>query len=158
MPQPFTLPPGQYQSRAVMREKASGAVGSAYQFFEVPDVQNRKAVSLSRVLVNAAGQSGFTGANSFKPGAEVDVRFIVYNPPKDAGELTQRVRLLDSQGRTLLDSPLPFARAASGDPSTAAQGTRFKLPAARGRYALLVNLRDKRGRVDLERRTELVVE
>jgi VWFA-related protein len=158
VPQPFKLGPGLYQIRVVMREKASGAVGSAYQFFEVPDVQDKKSLTVSSALVSPAGQSGFTGANSFGSGAEVDLRFIVYNPPKDTTELTQRVRLLDSQGRALLDSPLTLVAAPANNPSMALQSTRFKLPPARGRYALIVNLTDKKGKVDVERRADLVVE
>jgi VWFA-related protein len=158
VPQPFKLGPGLYQIRVVMREKTSGAVGSAYQFFEVPDAQDKKSLSVSSALVTPAGQSGFTGANSFSPGAEIDLRFIVYNPPKDTTELTQRVRLLDSQGRALLDSPLTLVAAPPNNPSMALQSTRFKLPPARGRYALIVNLLDKKGRVDVERRADLVIE
>ncbi|HEX8163194.1 MAG TPA: VWA domain-containing protein [Pyrinomonadaceae bacterium] len=156
--QPFKLSPGLYQIRVAMREKASGAVGSAYQFFEVPDVQDKKALSVSSLLVNAAGQTTFGGTNSFAPGAEIDLRFIIYNPPKDAAELTQRVRLLDAQGRALLDSPLTLVAAPANGPSMALQSTRFKLPPARGRYALIVNLLDKKGKVDVERRADLVIE
>lgn len=158
VPQQFKLAPGVYQIRVAMREKASGAVGSAYQFFEVPDVQDKKSVSVSSALVTPAGQTGFNGANSFAPGAEIDLRFIVYNPPKETAELTQRVRLLDSQGRALLDSPLTLVAPPANNPSMALQSTRFKLPPARGRYALIVNLTDKKGKVDVERRADLVVE
>jgi VWFA-related protein len=159
VPQPFKLNPGQYQIRAVVREQSSGAVGSAYQFFEVPDLTDRKGVSASSVLLNEAGKTGFGGANSFKRSTEVDVRFIIYNMPKDSAELTQRVRLIDAQGKALLDSPLPMsANAEASSPNMFPQATRLKLPPARGRYALVVNLQDKKGKIDIERRADFVVE
>jgi hypothetical protein len=157
VPQPFRLPPGIYQIRAAVREKSSGAVGSAYQFFEVPDVQNKKVVSASSIVLTDPGQTTFGGANSFKPNAEMDVRFVIYNAPKDTGDITQRVRLMDSAGAVLLDGPLPVAPAASGQP-TAAQATRLKVPPKRGRYSLVVELQDKKGKFDIERRAEFVVE
>jgi VWFA-related protein len=159
VPQPFKLAPGRYQIRAVVREQSSGAVGSAYQFFEVPDLTDRKEVSASSVLLNEAGKTGFGGANSFKRGSEADVRYIVYNLPKDSAELIQRVRLIDAQGKALLDSPLSIsANADASSPNMFPQATRLKLPPARGRYALIVNLQDKKGKVDIERRADFVVE
>jgi VWFA-related protein len=158
VPQPLSLPPGQYQVRAVIREKTSGAVGSAYQFFEVPNTSDRKAVSASSLLLGEAGQTGFSGANTFKPNSEIDARYVLYNPPKDLGDLTQRVRLLDTQGRVLMDSPLAFATAAAGDQSAAPQGTRLKTPPRRGRYSLIFSVQDKKGKVDIERRADFTVE
>jgi VWFA-related protein len=159
VPQPFKFEPGQYQIRVVMREQTSGAVGSAYQFFEVPDLTDRKAVTMSSVLLNEAGKNGFGGTNSFKRGSDVDMRFLIYNLPKDTTELTQRVQLIDAQGRVLLDSPLAlFTTADAASPNMFPQGTRLKLPPARGRYALVVTLQDKKGRVDVERRADLTVE
>ena len=157
VPQPMNLPPGQYQVRAVIREKSSGAVGSAYQFFEVPDTSDRKTVSASSLLLSEAGQTAFGGANAFKPNSEIDVRYVLYNPPKELGELTQRVRLVDARGTVLMDSPLAFAPAQGGQ-AAAPQGTRLKVPPARGRYSLIFNVRDRKGRVDVERRADFVVE
>jgi len=157
VPQPMSLPPGQYQVRAVMREKTSGAVGSAYQFFEVPDTADRKTVSASSLLISEAGQVAFSGANAFRPNSEIDVRYVLYNPPKDLGELTQRVRLVDARGKVLMDSPLPFAPAPAGQ-AAAPQGTRLKVPPGRGRYSIIFNVQDKKGKVDVERRADFVVE
>jgi VWFA-related protein len=158
VPQPLSLPPGHYQLRAVMREKTSGAVGSAYQFFEVPNTADRKAVSMSSVMLNEAGKTEFSGTHTFKRTAgDVDVHYFIYNLPKDTAQLTQQVRLLDSQGRVLMDSPLPLS-AAETSPGLSHQGTRIKLPPTRGRYALIVRLSDKKGKVDVERRADFVVE
>lgn len=156
VPQPFKLGPGLYQIRAVVREQQSGAVGSAYQFFEVPDVQNRKTVSLSGLRLMAAGQNGFSGANSFKPNTDVEVRYVLYNPPKDLSDLQQNVQLVDSKGTVMMDSPLAFAP--PQDQSMAPQGTRLKVPPRRGRYSLIFKVQDKKGKVDIERRADFVVE
>lgn len=159
VPQPFAgLAPGLYQMRAVIREKLTGAVGLAYQFFEVPDLKDRKFPSLSGIVLTNAGQSAFTGSNSFKPGVDVDGRFIIYNLPKVITGLTQSVKLLDGGGKVLFDSELPIAAPTAIDRVQAPQGTRFNLPTTRGRYALVVTLKDTKGKVDIERRADLVVE
>jgi hypothetical protein len=152
------LAPGPYQIRAVVREKTGGAVGSNYQFFEVPDTKDGK-ISISSVLLTPAGQTSFGGMNSFKAGKEVDVRYIIYGQPKDVSGLTQRIQLVDAQGRVLMDSPLPVAStAAPSDPKHMQQGTRLPVPMVRGRYALLVTLRDAKGKTDIERRADFVVD
>jgi len=159
VPQPFTgLTPGLYQMRAVVREKPSGMVGLAYQFFEVPDLKDRKYVTLGGLVLTLAGQSGFNGANSFKPGVDVDMRFVIYNLPKDLSGVTQQVRLIDANGTILLDSELAIAAPAGPDRIQSPQGTRFNLPPKRGRYAVVVSLKDAKGKIDTERRTDLVIE
>lgn len=159
VPEPFTqLEPGMYQMRAVIREKTSGAVGSAYQFFEVPDPKDHKTVSMSSLVLTLAGQSTFGGANSFKPGSDVDMRFVIYNLPKDSTGLTQRVKLIDAQGKVLFDSILPIAPAMGADKYQAAEGTQFNLPPMRDRYAIVVSLKDAKGKIDVERRADLVIE
>lgn len=151
------LAPGPYQIRAVVREKSTGHVGSAYQFFEVPDVKNKKDVSLSSVLITPTGQTEFGGHNAFKPASEVDMRWVIYNAPRDVKSLEQRVKMIDAHGKVLMDSPLAPVPP-QGDQSQAAQGTRFKLPPMRGRYSLIVSLQGDKGRVSEERRADFSIE
>ncbi len=159
VPEPFSqLEPGLYQMRAVIREKTSGSVGSAYQFFEVPDPKDRKTVSMSSLVLTPLGQSTFGGANSFKPGSEIEMRYVIYNLPKDPAGLAQRVKLVDALGKVLFDSELAIAPASGADKTQAAEGTQFNLPPTRGRYSIVVTLKDAKGKVDVERRTDLVVE
>lgn len=150
------LPPGLYQMRAVIREKTTGAIGSSYQFFEVPDTRNSKVVSLSSLLLTATGQDKFNGYYSFKAASEMDLRYVIYNLPKETTGLVQRVKLTDAQGRVLMDSELPLA--AGVGQAQSPQGTRLNVPKARGRYALVVSLRDAKGKIDIERRADFVVE
>ncbi|HYP29302.1 MAG TPA: VWA domain-containing protein [Blastocatellia bacterium] len=153
------LAPGNYQIKAVVREKKTGLIGSGYQFFEVPDVKNRKNTSLSSLVLTTAEQQGFTGHNSFKPNTPIDVRYIIYNLPKDDKTLTQKVRLIDSKGAVLLDSPLAVAPVAAGaDETIAPQATRLKVPPMRGRYALIVSIQGDKGKLDIERRADFVVQ
>ena len=153
--QPFTLPSGLYQIRAVVREKTTGAIGTAYQFFEIPDLNDKKVVSLSSLVLTNAGQNAFNGVYSFKHETEVDVRYVIYNLPNQTAELSQHVKLLAADGRVLMDSPLPLAPSTS---QAAGQATRIKLPATRGHYSLIVTLRDAKGKLDIERRADLVVD
>jgi VWFA-related protein len=155
--QPLTLPAGAYQIRAVVREKSTGALGTNYQFFEVPDVANTKTPSLSSVLLTAAGQTGFDGTNSFKLGTEFDVHFIIYNLSNTAIGIEQRLVLTNEQGVSLMDAALPLSPA-TGNQMQALQGTRIKVPPARGRYAITVTIRDAKNKIDLERRSDFVVE
>jgi VWFA-related protein len=156
VPQPFTLPAGSYQIRVVVREKSTGAVGSAYEFFEVPDLKETKTTSLSSVVLTEAGQNGFTGRNSFKPGSQVDLRFVIYNLPKNSSALSQRIALVSAKGQSLMDSELPIV--ANPGQQLHPQGTRLTLPAARGKYAVIVKLREEKAKTDLERRVDLVIE
>ncbi|MBC7910516.1 MAG: VWA domain-containing protein [Pyrinomonadaceae bacterium] len=156
------LPPGIYQVRAVVREKATGLVGSAYQFFEVPDTKDRKTVSMSSIVLTPAGQPAFSGANSFKLGSDVDVRFVIYNLPKDVAGLTQRVKLVSAIGdKPQFDMELPILQPTGPDRAQAAQVMNFTLPTdykLRGRYSVIVTLKDAKGKVDVERRTDFVIE
>lgn len=159
VPQPFTqLAPGIYQMRAAVREKATGLIGTAYQFFEIPNVKERKYVSASSLVLTPGGQTTFGGMNSFKGGTDVDVRFVLYNLPKETATLVQKLKLTDATGQVLFDSPLTISLPAQGDRTQAQQATRFKLPNVRGRYALLLTITDTKGKVDVERRADLVIE
>ncbi|PYS85422.1 MAG: hypothetical protein DMF70_04310, partial [Acidobacteria bacterium] len=156
--QPMTLPAGAYQIRAVVREKTTGLLGTGYQFFEVPDVENTKTVSMSSVLLTPVGQTGFNGTNSFKGGTEMDVQFVIYNSSKDISGLDQRIMLLDEHGKTLMFATLPVNGLSSGPSTQAVQATRLKVPATRGRYAVVVTLQGAKGKIDVERRADFVVE
>jgi len=87
----------------------------------------------------------------------MDVHFIIYNLPRDVSGLEQRVRLVDDRGKILMDSPLPLAAVNNLQPQ-ALQGTRVKLQMPRGRYAIIVGLQGAKGKIDVERRADFVVE
>src|SRR5437879_6389107 len=154
---PLTLPPGAYQIRAVVREKTTGSLGTSYQFFEVPDAANTKAASLSSIVITPAGETSFSGTNSFKRGAEIDLRFVIYNLPKDTSALEQKISLMDEHGTTLMSAVLPVS-AAGAVRGQAGQATRLNLPVERGHYSVLVTLNNAKGKLALERRADFVIE
>jgi hypothetical protein len=87
----------------------------------------------------------------------MDVRFVIYNPPSDISGLVQRITLLDAQGKTLMSAALPVNGLNSG-PAQALQATRLTTPTTRGHYAVLVTLQGAKGKIDIERRADFVVE
>lgn len=68
--------PGPYQVRTAVRDAASGEIGSAYAFLDIPDF-NRPQISLSSLVLTATQSMGPSGSirsgwNDFAPGATVD--------------------------------------------------------------------------------------
>jgi hypothetical protein len=66
--------------------------------------------------------------------------------------------LIDSQGVVMLDSPLAIAPPAGADQTMAPQATRLKTPVKRGRYAILVTIQGDKGKLDIERRADFVIQ
>ncbi len=158
VPLPMQFDPGTYQVRAVVREKRSGRVGSDYQFFEVPDAKNDRMVSASTLLLSPPGQVGVSAHHAFKPGAEIDIRWIIYNAKNQAQTLAQRVRLIDERGKVLMDNPLAVMAATDPSQAHAPQGTRLKLPRAPGRYSLIISIENDKSGIDIERRADFILE
>ena len=87
------------------------------------------------------------------------MQYIIYNLPKDIKYLTQAVSLLDSRGSALMHSDLAInTTPLTTEATQAGQGTRIRMPNVRGRYSLVVMLRDAKGLVDVQRRTDFVVD
>jgi hypothetical protein len=76
--------PGGYQVRAAAQDAASGRLGSASQFVEVPEFKKGRLV-LSGIAMNGAASEGVTDADAtavvrrFRPGAMVTYALFVYN-------------------------------------------------------------------------------
>lgn len=152
------LPPGAYQVRAAVREKSTKLVGSAYQFFEIPDPSKSKVISMSSLVLSPEGEAGFRGHNSFKPGTNMDMRYIIYNLNSNP-DLVQLVKLVDSHENMLLNSRLQTSTTSSPtDSSQFPQGTRVKVPIKPGQYSLFVILHDPKTAFETERRVDFVVE
>jgi VWFA-related protein len=97
-----TKKPGAYFVRAAVKDQASGAIGSAYQFVEIPDLK-KDGLSLSsifvvnqdedsswiqsRVIDNSRGQAAFSrqvarrsqAFRSYLPGESLDYMTVIYN-------------------------------------------------------------------------------
>ncbi len=66
--------------------------------------------------------------------------------------------MIDGKGAVLLDSPLAIAPPPAADQALAPQATRLKVPPMRGRYALIVSIQGDKGKLDIERRADFVVQ
>jgi VWFA-related protein len=128
---------GGYQFRVALRDAASGKVGSASQFVEVPDLDKKK-LTLSNLILKsypvaewkkiAAGQSSLntsgntvlldTVSRRFKQDTVFTYSFIIYNAKSDAAQKTRlelQTRLFH-QGKMILENePLPIDTANQTD-------------------------------------------
>lgn len=93
---------GPYQVRATVRDTASGEIGSAYAFLEIPNF-NESRISLSSVVLNlpqgtAAAPGSRPDWNEFAPGATVEYVSEVFSlktpgKPPSPPEVTAEVKL-----------------------------------------------------------------
>lgn len=82
----FTLPPGAYQARVVVRDRASGRLGSVTHHFEVPAVDGFRVstpVLTDQVQADAAGiavpKPVLVARRTFASGTTLFCQFTVYN-------------------------------------------------------------------------------
>ena len=154
--QQLSLPPGLYQVRVAVRERATGLAGSAQQWIEVPDVSagrfllgslflgerepDQKSTPAPRpVMVNAARR--------FTRGSVLRFQTTVYNADRARADVEVEARVLGG-GRTVVAMPaakLPSATTA--DPSRLTYWAEInlgKLPP--GRYVLQVTASDRKAK------------
>lgn len=111
--------PGGYQYRVALRDAQSGAIGSASQFIDVPDLKKRR-LTLSGVLLdnmtldkwnevsNGGGKRGDvmtdTSLRRFKRGSILAYGFDIYNTKKKNGvtDLSSRLRIFHD-GKIVMD-------------------------------------------------------
>jgi VWFA-related protein len=158
--------PGGYQLRAALRDSATGRVGSAGQFVEVPDLKDGR-LALSGLVVN--GEDSREGANGgasmpsseegraaetgpavrrFRRGALLDYGFYVYGARLDSSKqrpsLTTELRLFRDGLPVFKGKPLPFDAAGQTDLKRLVAGGSFRLGTdlAPGDYVLQVVVTD----------------
>ena len=173
------LAPGLYQVRVAARDAASGIVGGASQWVEIPDLKKRK-LALSSLLVGTVPQAepgtqagAVIGAAAGGAGLDFDVarRFprtsrmgfyaFVYNANAGAGgapDVTARVQVWRGD-RAFVDSgEQKLATATGADPSRLPYGADIdlsKLPA--GRYLLQLTVTDRQTKQTVSRFTRFEV-
>lgn len=113
--------PGAYQMRVAILDKATGKIGSANQFIEIPNIKKNRLTLSSIVLENltfadwqklAAGQTDIaptdplsnTALRQFKQGTVLNYAAAIYNPKLDAA----RKPNLTVQTRVFRDGKLYF--------------------------------------------------
>ena len=95
--------PGAYQIQVAVRDTATGKVGSASQFLEIPELKKGR-VALTSVLLQsaerAAGTPAWTGMSpatrQFHPGGEIEYLCLLENPGKKvpAEDLDTEIRIV----------------------------------------------------------------
>ncbi len=147
----FNLAPGRYQARLLLRDRASGRMGSVRHEFEVlpPDI-----LRVSTPMLTDSVQSGADGKprpipvahRVFRAGTRIACAFEIYGALPDAARGGPRVtvahRLLGPDGGELAASP-PRALAAG---PLGQLSTLFVLnldPGSEGRHELLLTVQDE---------------
>jgi VWFA-related protein len=155
--------PGAYQLRVAVRDAATGKVGSASQFIEVPDLK-KKRLALSSIILSssrpekAAAQPPAAADNysalrdvavrRFRQGERVDFVYHIYNakPDKATGrpQLQTQMRLF-RDGRPVYEAPpRPYDPGPQADLNRLAAGSRIMLGSdlPPGEYVLQVAVTD----------------
>ena len=163
----FSLAPGRYQARLLLRDRASGLLGSVRHEFEVPKAGQFRLSS--PVLTDtfqeaAAGQPAARpvpiARRSFRAGSRLVCAFDVYgaalDPVRDGPRVSVGYRLHRAGTEIAASPPRPIAPGTLGRVSAAIALT--LPPEAAGEYELLLTVRDEVSTRTLEISEPLVVE
>jgi VWFA-related protein len=100
--------PGYYQARLVVRESATGNIGTISRYFEVPDL-NAKRLTVASLFFYGIDPTGANKTPEPLTAARVisrkqDLRYAVaiYNAREEAGKTQLRTRMIVSQGGKIL--------------------------------------------------------
>ncbi|HEX8845953.1 MAG TPA: VWA domain-containing protein [Pyrinomonadaceae bacterium] len=165
------LKPGIYQVRVAARDAASGRVGSAAKWIEIPDLASRR-LALSSLLIGGqfvgsgqkqgSEQVQFSVDRRFTRGSHLNFLTIIYNAARDGNALPD----LESQiqisrdGQTIVTSPLRKVSLDQGaDMARIPYGADIalqNLPA--GRYVLLVKINDRKASASATQLTTFDIE
>lgn len=163
----FSVPvkkPGGYQVRLAFRDSASGKVGSANQFIDVPNLEKKRLTVSGAVLVNVpldkyrnlaslSKDEGIidplfdTSVRQFKAGSMLQFDYEIYNPKVDtAGKVNLAYKLtLYRDGAVVYEGPQrPIASAEIESANTVSTAGKLQLGTALapGDYALRVEVID----------------
>lgn len=135
--------PGAYQLRAAVRDVASGRIGSAGHFVEVPDVSQGR-LALSGILLKTASQQP-SALRLFRPGDTLTYGYQVLNAQVDGKRLEKEVRLYRDGKVVLTDAPAPLTPTAADDPKRLLLDGTLRLDdkLATGDYILQLIVTDK---------------
>ncbi|HEX7316112.1 MAG TPA: VWA domain-containing protein [Pyrinomonadaceae bacterium] len=154
--QRLRLKPGLYQVRVALRDRATGRVGSAMQWVEIPDLAKGDFALSSIFLGEREPQAADAGRESAGPRAvavDVDRRFArngvlrfqtyVYNAARAASGAEVRLQAQVLRGTTPLINTQPFKVPAAADPARLPFWSELSLEQLTpGRYVLRLTATD----------------
>lgn len=144
------LTPGYYQVRLVVREPATGNIGTVSRYFEVPDLNN-KLLTMSSVLLYGMDAAGGAKTPEALPASRAvsrkkDLRYaaIIYNARLEGGKPQLRSRLIISQGdKVLFQEPEQPVESKGGESGQIVKVGQLGLSnVAPGRYVLTLVVTD----------------
>jgi len=144
--------PGPYQVRVAVRDTATGRIGTASQFLEVPDLKKRRLALSGIVLGSPAGQPhdreapGVPSFRVFRRNEALDFTCQIFNARLDRDTrkpaIDTEVRVFHGQQRVLATEARRLDVAAAGSPRTTAKGSMRLDSFEPGSYALQFVVRD----------------
>ncbi|HEY9403105.1 MAG TPA: VWA domain-containing protein, partial [Pyrinomonadaceae bacterium] len=165
--------PGLYQVRVAARDSASGLVGSAFRWVEVPDMKAGR-LALSSLFISESGQppqaSGADAApevlkadRRFARSSRLLLQFQIYHAARkgDSGppEAEVEIKVLDNNNQAVLNAPpRKVAATPTGDPARLPYAAEIPLgKLTTGMYWLQVSVTDARTRTPATRQIEFTV-
>lgn len=155
--------PGRYQMKVLVRETATGLIGTANDFVEVPDLKSDTLAMSSIFTMPAAAQQTEGGSSAsqvallsqkrFKRGSKLDYMFVIYHAAARDGktDLEMRTRIL-KDGRAILSSQPMAVQALQGSspPGRIVAGGELNVGSQLQptEYTLEVTVSDKLGKKD----------
>jgi VWFA-related protein len=119
---------GAYQFRMALRDTATGHLGSASQYIEVPDLSNRR-LALSGVVLsgsspgavqsNVVNPAANPAVRAFRQGMQLEWGYLIYNAQLDKAQkhqLTTNVRLFRNGEEVFAGGDKPFPTENQKDP------------------------------------------
>ena len=164
----FTLPPGPYQVRVVVRDRASGRMGSVTHHFDVPALEGFRVSSpilTDQVQADAAGRAVpkpvLIARRAFASGTTLFCQFTVYNAALAASTRQPRVTgawvLRRADGTLVRQSEVRALTPAPDGALTRMYGITLA-GLAPGGYELALLVRDELQLKTVERREPFVIE
>lgn len=160
-------PPGYYQVRLVVRETATGNIGTVSRYFEVPDLSNKR-LTVSSLFLYGIDPSGANKNPEPLSAARVisrkqDLRYavVIYNPKLEGNKPQVRSRLVISQGgKVLFQEPEQLVEGQVSNGQLAKVGQLGLSKVAPGRYVLTLVVTDplaEKGRQTIARSLDFTV-
>jgi hypothetical protein len=154
----LSVKPGVYQVNMFVREPVSGLIGTANDFFEIPEIKGDRLAASSIFtdaraiqggkVVETAGEGGTLAQRRFSRNGEFTYRLVVYNAKSDGKtgqpQLEIRARILSGGHAMFTGSFRPIQMTDDSKPSRIITGGVLRLgDLAPNEYTLEVTVRDK---------------